>query len=666
MKVKLIILALFSINICIAQNYNFGKISKEELQEQFNPQDSTANATYLYKYRKTYFLHHNNEFKLMTDVHERIKIYNKEDSDFATKEINLYEGNGRKESITGLKAYSYNFVDGKITETKLKKDGIFETELSKHYNQKKFTMPNIKKGTVIEYKYKIESPFYQNVDEFIFQHSIPIKKLEIKFEYPEYFGFKANAIGFLTIEKRQDTRQDKLTIESKSYDQRFGVKTGTNKDELEYTSNIDIYESNNIPALKNEPFVNNINNYRSLAKYELAYIKYPNSQIKEFSTSWEDVVKTIFDNSDFGDELKKSNYFKEDVNALLEGVNDPMEKAGLIFNYVKTKMKWNNYYGKYINVGVKKAYKEKVGNVAEINLMLTSMLRYAGINANPVLVSTRNNGIPLFPTIEGYNYIVCAIELLDNVILLDATSKYSTLNVLPVRALNWKGRIIRSHGSSALIDLYPKEMSSHTSFMSINLNDNTGIEGGIRNIYTAQKAMSYRSRYVDANKEEFIERLENKYDGIEISDYTVKNELEFSKPVIESYKVLVENQTEIIGDKMYISPLFFLTKEDNPFKLETREFPIDFGYPTKRVFRISINLPKNYNVETIPEAKVITLPDNLGSFKYNISANETSLQIIISSEINTSIIPSQYYKVIKEFYKQMREKENEKIILIKA
>jgi hypothetical protein len=63
--------------------------------------------------------------------------------------------------------------------------------------------------------------------------------------------------------------------------------------------------------------------------------------------------------------------------------------------YVKANVIWNNYG--YSCDGVKTAYKKiKLGNVAS-NLMLTAMLRYAGLTANPVLVSTRSNGIALFP-----------------------------------------------------------------------------------------------------------------------------------------------------------------------------------------------------------------------------------------------------------------------------
>lgn len=159
-----------------------------------------------------------------------------------------------------------------------------------------------------------------------------------------------------------------------------------------YEIAISEYDLDNVPVLRDEPYVNDKDNYRSSAKYELSYTKFPNSTLEHYSTTWDDVVKTIYKNENFGNELNKSSYFKRDVDALMANVSDTNGESCAHFQSCETSVKWNSYYGKYTDVGVKKAYKDHVGNVTEINLMLTAMLRYAGLNANPVLVSSRNNG----------------------------------------------------------------------------------------------------------------------------------------------------------------------------------------------------------------------------------------------------------------------------------
>ena len=665
----LIFLLVFSLGITVfAQNYDFGNVSKEELNEKYNPLDSSANATYLYKYRRTYYNYTQNQgFQLITDVHERIKIYNQEGFDYATKSILLYRDNSAREKVNNLKAYTYNLIDNKIENVKLKKDGVFDTEKSSYYNETKFTMPNVKEGSVIEYQYKLVSPFYTNVDEFKFQHDIPIKKLTAKFEVPEYFNFKVSSKGFLQVIPKTISKRDKIIFNDKErvYNGRT-VSTKFSSSNLDFTKNISTYDMDNIPSLKDEPYVNNIDNYRASVKYEISYVKFPNSPIDYYSTTWEDVVKTIYKNPNFGEELNKTGYYENDIDALVSGEQDPLKKIVLIFNFVKSKVKWNEYYGKYTDEGVRKAYKDQVGNVAEINLMLTSMLRYVGLNANPVLVSTRKNGIPLFPTREGYNYVVSCVEMPEGTILLDATSKYSSPNVLPYRALNWDGRIITKDGNSTLINLYPKANSKNTITLMAKLGKEGDIDGNYRVIKTNHNALSYRGQYNDIDEDAFLEKLENKYGGLEITEFKVTNAKDLSKPVTETYKFVKESQADIIGNKIYFSPLFFLATKENPFKLEKREFPVDFGYPSESVYRVIINLPEGYKVESIPETTAFALPNNLGSFKYDINQNGTTISLYISTEINQAIISSMYYNALKEYFKLLIEKENEQIVLTKA
>ncbi|WP_282134190.1 DUF3857 domain-containing protein [Seonamhaeicola maritimus] len=669
MRVLVLILTLSLTVTTFSQNIKFGKVSKEELEETVNPLDSTANATYLYKYRKSYFEYEQEEgFVLKTDIHERIKIYNQEGFDYATKKISLYKSNGgNEEDVSNLKANTYNLVGGKVIDVKLNKSGIFESKDNKYSNEVKFTMPNIKPGCVIEYKYQITSPFWSNVDEFVFQHNIPIKKLEASFSTPEYFNFKVNTKGFLSVVPEVESKRGSIVFNNKTRSGQYTVRTTYSSSEVEFTKQISRYNLENVPALKNEPYVNSINNYRSSIKYELSFTKFPQSTVKYYSTTWEDVVNNAYKSSSFGEELKKTTYFQKDIDALIGSVSDPVKRMGLIFDFVKSQVKWNGYYGYYSGDGVRKAYKDHVGSSGDINLMLTAMLRHAGLNANPVLVSTRTHGIPLFPTREGYNYVVTWVKLPDgSVALLDATDKYSVPNVLPYRALNWQGRIVAKNGGSGLIDLYPKTKSKNSMTMMVKIDEEGTLEGSYRSIKTNHRALSFRNSYNEANKDDYLEKLENKYNGIEISDYEVKNDLDLSKPIQESYKFVKESQVDIIGDKMYFSPLFYLKTSENPFKLEKREFPVDFGYPSITSYRMIINIPEGYKIESVPESAAIGLPDNLGSFQYKVVGNGSTIQVSVASQVNQPIVSPIYYEALKKYFNTFIQKEAEQVVLTKV
>ncbi|MDX1768282.1 MAG: DUF3857 domain-containing protein [Arenibacter troitsensis] len=669
MKKLLLIYLALNIQFLMGQDYDFGKVSKEELSEKFNSTDSSATASYLYKYRKSFFEYIQNDgFQLVTEIHERVKIYNKDGFDYATKKINLFKDGGDSEKISDLKAFTFNLVNDKIEESKLKSDGEFDIELSKFYDQKSFTMPNVKEGSIIEYKYKVRSPFIAVVDEFKFQHDIPVKKLLAIFDVPEYFNYNVNVKGFLSVVPKIENSTQDITFNTKTRSGGFNYtssQTTFNTSKISYIKNRSLYEMTDVPALKSEPYVNNIDNYRSSVKFELSYTKFPNAMIKYYSTTWEDVVKTIYESSNFGSELNKTGYFEKDLEALLVDISDPLEKISKIFSFVKSQVKWNGYYGKYTDNGVRQAYNERSGNVAEVNLMLTAMLRSIGLNANPVLVSTRDNGIPVFPTRDGYNYVIAGVEVHSEIVLLDATSFYSTLNILPLRVLNWEGRMIKKDGSSVLVNLYPKNAALESVYLNVELFDEGDMSGELRNVKTGHDGMYYRTEYNGGNEDEFIEKLENKYGGMEISDFELTNSKDLTQPIRESFKFIQDSQVEIIGDRMYFSPLFFLSTKENPFKLEKREFPVDFGYPSENKYRIGITIPEGYVIETLPESAFLRLPDDLGSFMFNITTTANQIQLVVNSKIEESIISPVYYETLKEYFKLMIAKTNEKIVLTK-
>ena len=181
--------------------------------------------------------------------------------------------------------------------------------------------------------------------------------------------------------------------------------------------------------------------------------RYPEQPVKDYSITWEGVAKTIFENKNFGKELNEQLYLIQDVKMILKNAVSDEEKLDVIFKFVQSKMNWNNEYGYFTEKGVKKAYLDKTGNVAEINFILIAMLKLAGINANPVLISTIEHGVPSFPNRTVFNYVIAAAEIDGKQILLDATHKYTTQNILPLNVLNWTGRLIKKDGTSQEINL---------------------------------------------------------------------------------------------------------------------------------------------------------------------------------------------------------------------
>ena len=662
-----VVMLLLSISFTQAQQIKFGKVSKEELQEKFYSLDSSANAAIIYKKRRTYYDYNQQiGWTLITKVHERIKIYNKDGYDWATKKISLYKSGSTKEKVS-IKGATFNLNGNKIEKTKLKNNDIFNEDINKNWSQSKFTMPNLNEGSVIEWEYSIRSPYIQNIDDMVFQYKIPLKHIDTQIEVPEFFVFKNQSKGYLPVnlEKTNKSSQILLTSKNRTGDTGGPVTTSFSQDKVTFNSNISHCIQENIPALIEEPYTNNIDNYITSLKFELTAYRPKDGIPKFYNTTWDNVTKTIYTSSNFGEQLKKSSHFKEDLTNIINNSASQNEKIIKIYQFVKGKIKWNNFRGKYTDKGVKKAYKEGLGNAAEINLTLVAMLREAGIKSNPILVSTRDNGIPLFPTTQGFNYVIAGVELSNGALLLDATERHAPPNVLPLRALNWQGRIIRKDGSSAQIDLSPKKYSSKKVYLNIKLDEEAFVTGSCRAMFSELMALNYRNNYNKVNNQDLIGKLEKENGNIEISELKVSNEDDISKALAHTFSFESDNQVEIIGDKMYFSPLFFLTEKQNPFKLENRTYPVDFGAPFEEKYTISINIPEGYKVESKPENVGLGLPEQMGSFKFATILKGNKLQVLASTKINSPVISPMYYASLKEFYKKLVDKQLEKVVLSK-
>jgi len=228
------------------------------------------------------------------------------------------------------------------------------------------------------------------------------------------------------------------------------------------------------------------------------------------------------------------------------------------------------------------------------------------------------------------------------------------------------GRLIRKDGTSEEVDLMPKTASNDYVTMMYAIDATGKISGKLRRQRTDHNAMSFRSEIENIKEEEYLEKLENENQKIEISDYLRTNEKDVKKPIVETCSFTGTNLCEIIGGKMYINPLLFFTNEHNPFKQETREYPVDYGFPFLDKYSININIPEGYVIETLPKSSVFNMEDNIGSFKFISNASGSSIQLSISHQINTPIVSSEYYSMLKDYYQGMIAKETEKIVLKKA
>lgn len=653
-KITTLFILLFSI-IASAQDFRFGKVSKEEILEKEHNLESDVDAAILYKEEKINFEYSNADgFTQNRRVFERIKIYTKEGYSYANHSVKTYNKNSSsREKVSNLKGYTYNLDSkGNIQKTKLKNESIFKDELNKYWAKTSFTMPDVKEYSVIEYEYIIKTPF-MSIDDIYLQNDIPVNKLNIFIATPEYFNY--NKVVNLKSKVQPSITEDKRVR-----------RELIGQNQITFDENILKIEMDNISSLEDEPFIDNIDNYRGKIALEYAYYRAPNGKVTNYSTNWTEVTKNIYESENFGDQLKKDNFYQEDLSRITQGISEQNQIIDAVFNHVKEKIKWNDFIGYSTDKGIKSAYQNGVGNVAEINLTLVAMLRSLGIKANPVLISTRDNGVPLFPTRNGFNYVICAVEDSDKLIFLDATQKNAKPNILPFNAINWLGRIIREDNTSDWVELSPKFISKTITSVNYNFEDDLNLLGMLRERVTDYNAFSYRNKNGDKPQEDIIQKLESDNPGLTVLEYTQKSLNENNKPVTYSYEFNYDGAVEQIGDKVYVSPLTFLIDEENPFTQENRSYPIDFLVPFSDKYIVTFNLPDGYIAESLPESASVKFNNNGAGFTYIIKQQGNKINLMIDFNINQTLILPQDYPDFKQFYQFVKDKEAEKIVLVKS
>jgi len=634
----------------------YGKVSNYELNMKSYDKDSTAEAVIIYDDGYTAYDYFNDQFKINQILKQKIKILKQEGVGRATISLPYYyKSNSDRESITNFEAYTYNMENGKVVKTKLEKKYIFDEEINNRYRQMKFSMPNVKVGSIIEFKYDKSSEHIYDLPSWYIQTNIPVIHSSYEVLIPEYFLFNIETRGYENIKVEENPQAQQFNIGESSK----GVERVTCQ-----SRNIK-YTAENVPALKNEPYVWCKSDFTSEVHFELRATMFPNSFYKPYSNTWENLDTTIKNETDFGTNLKMSNPFKDEIKALTDTVKAEKKKIELIYSFIKNKISWNDSYSFYGN-RAKEAIKNKTGDNGQINMILLSALKDAHIKAYPVLISRRSQGrIPFtYASFDKLTTFIVAASTPDGkTYYMDGSATYGGLNMLPTDLLVDRGRVFDESIAEKWVDLTKIAQSQTNYFIKSSISKEGILNGTISNMYTNQMAYKYKSRFFGAkDSTEFIQKLENN-NHIKVNMFSISGRDKLSNMTQENINYSCELNPQ--GDFLYVNPMVITHLDKNPFTQSERKLPVEFDYPHVFIISNTIEIPQNYKVEELPKSIKISLPDNAGSCIYQITQDQNSIQFNYRFNLNQTIFPQSSYSSIRDFYAQVATKNAELIVLKK-
>jgi len=635
---KITLIIIFVVTATFAQkekSTKLGSLKREELLLKSYSKDTTANALVLYEHANLY-LDEDHHYDFRTDYYYRIKLFKKEAFNKAIIKIFLY----KKQQVKEIKGITYNLQkEGKVIETSLKKDQIFVNQENENYKSVSFTLPNLKEGCVVEFKYSIISP-YSRLKSWYFQSDIPKIKSEYDAAILGNYEYRTRLVGFLKLDK------DKPSIKKNC----MYVK-GVGRGDCAIYS----YGMDSIPVFEEEEFMLSKENFISKVVFDLKSFTSINRKVKEYTKTWKDTDKTFKKNYLEG-QTSKYSFFKKQLPQKVLSISNPLEKAKKVYRFIKKHYTWNGRNWESGKMKIKSKFKQKSGSVAAINLALYNSLKAAKIASNIVMISTRENGLPtkLYPVTKDFNYIIVRVVIEGKTYFLDATEKLLPFGMLPYRCLNGEGRVLDFKKGSYWELIKTIQKTSTKTVLQLELKEDQFI-GKIKKVQKGYPAFFKRKQLEKLTEEEYLEELESKNPNLEIDDYKIENkETNLEEAVIETFWVTIDNDDFQNNKKIRFNPFFTERITKNPFKLNKRDYPVDFGYIRSETYLLTLKIPENYIIKKLPKNSAVTLPNKGGRFIFRIiRKGNRGIQLYFKFDINRKIFSNQEYFYLKEFYKQL-------------
>ena len=187
-----------------AEQYEFGSTTYRELEMKTYEKDTAAAAVVLQEFAHA-TIDNGNDHNLILTYYVRIKILKKAGLEKANVSLMMQKNEGRQEVVRNIQASSFNFENGTKTEMKLQSKNIFSENYNKYWDLKKFAIPNVRVGSVIEYEYELETPFFVSTFRpWEFQTDIPKVQSEYWATIPANYRYNIALKGLLKLSKHED------------------------------------------------------------------------------------------------------------------------------------------------------------------------------------------------------------------------------------------------------------------------------------------------------------------------------------------------------------------------------------------------------------------------------------------------------------------------------
>ena len=622
----------------------WGQVDQEDLAMTHYEPDPSASAVVLCDFGELYF-HFTNDVPMYTLTHhKRIKILNREG--FSEGDISILFHADAK--VSKLKAQVIA-PDG--TKQSLSRQEMYKEKVIDDWYRQKFSFPGLQKGSVIEYRYEMSYTYTAAIPKWRFQEEIPVRWSEYRIEMLDWLDYASYTQGRQPDIVEQNPSSRVLAI--------YGTES------LTVPTKHLRYVMKDIPALKEEPFITNMEDYYAMIRFQVKGIQPPTSSYQSFARSWAELAGDYKKEVDWD----KKSQIKDLLKVVTPAVNQadsPQEKIVVLYQFLSNNIEWDGTYSFLPEQKLEDCFTNSKANSGELNLLLIALANQFDIEAYPMLISTRSNGkmIPWNQDLSQFNHVIAIVKIGEDMQAFDVGDPLRPMSHPRINALNQQGWIA-DPAKPQWVGI-PNPGNKSTQMFQLSINESGNMIGNFSGRYEGYTTISSRRSIQSKGAKAYLtESMRAHLPEITIDQENIKNVEEVNHPLSITFNCEIADMIQENGDFLYISPVLLPEYTENPLKLEERTFPVDLAHTANDRYILMLDIPEGYAVEELPEKIRMTLPNSGAIFDF--SCIEIGNKVKVTSTLRFSqveFLPAEY-KALKNFFNLIIEKQEEQIVLKK-
>ncbi len=622
---------------------DWAAIDPAELQMKDLPEQPGAPAFVLFRQET------DDDLKHAHYVYVRIKVLNEAGRKYGDVQVPYFSYKRTEFGVADVEGRTIH-SDGTIVEFKGKSlDKTIVKSKGVKQQVKAFSLPDVQVGSVLEYRYTLDYHSQALLPpQWVIQSDLFQRKVHFR---------------FVAYTRLVQTTHDNVRA-GVAYTWRLpkgaSVKFSQgNVYDLEMTDVPAFVEEEHMPP--SEPFQYSVRFYYGAGSSADQYWK-------EEGKYWRQAVEQF---------MGKHGGVSQALAKVTASGDPPEQKARKIYSYVASldnlsyKPALSEQEMKALDMkerGVADILHQQAGTRDELTLLFVAMARAAGMQAYPMWVTDRSQGIfdKDYLSTDQLDAYVAVVNLDGREVFLDPGTRYCPYGLLYWPHSDTAG--VRETGSG--IDLGRTPMPEYTSAVTkrvarLTLGDDGKAEGIVAVAYFGQEAIAHR---IEGAKTDDVGRVKILEDEMKSllpgnAEVTLTKQPDWTNPegvFLTDYKI--STPILVSGGKRVLLPTnLFEYGQAAMFSHNDRQYPIYLEYPSRVIDDIRIKLPESLQVESLPPGE----NDRVEYALYKVDRKQENNELIITRDfaINTFVFQPSQYKALKSFYDKVKESDEQQALL---